>query len=66
VKLKISRLWLEMTGVYLTGSSRPPPPLPTPNLGEGHLAVGVLADGAFAACVVSLSAYLAGRCIAVR
>jgi len=35
-------------------------------LGEGHLAVGVLADGAFAARKIALLAYLSGRCIAVR
>ncbi|HLI47213.1 MAG TPA: hypothetical protein VKV18_00780 [Chthonomonas sp.] len=62
-----------MTVVYLvcgtkgqSPSALQAPPLPSPYQGEGHLAVGVLADGAFAACVVPLIAYLSGRCIAVR
>jgi hypothetical protein len=91
-------VYLEMTGVYLNGSSRPTPPpqslplqaptsscpsrptqgfpenlaifwdrAPSPSSyqGEGHLAVGVLADGAFAASTVPIIAYLSGRCIAV-
>ncbi|HLH80515.1 MAG TPA: hypothetical protein VKV29_09570 [Chthonomonas sp.] len=56
MKLKISRLRLEMTGVYLTGSSRP---TPFPKFAEGHLAVCNSA-----ACVVSFIAHLTGRCFA--
>ncbi len=78
VKLKISRLRLEMTGVYLTGSSwptvlttapfsRPTPfpsrPTPSPSPYQGE---EHLAVGNSAACVVSFIAYLSGRCIAVR
>jgi len=35
-------------------------------LWEGHLAVGVLADGAFAARKIDLLASFSGRCCAVR
>jgi hypothetical protein len=51
-----------------------PTPSPSPYQGEEHLAVGVLADGAFAACFYSLHRLshwplhrcLQDRCIAVR
>jgi len=70
LKLKISRLRLEMTGASPALQAPPQPsrptPFPSPHWGEGHLAVGVLADGAFAASPVPMIAYLPGRCIAVR
>jgi hypothetical protein len=49
--------------VFVLQSSQAPTPRPLQ--GEGHLAVGVLADGAFAASTVPVIVYLTGRCVAV-